>query len=180
MPFAAYLRVYQLRKRWIMLLICYLIKKNAIKKNLSKCSVKAINTYQKKLSSPKKNVTLPFTDAETVQILPNVTLTWETFQRLLVNKTDILTTFGFMHLTMTKDFRYENESGEVKTKTSRLAHSHVNSYQPILHALKKHRISKSLADEKDIAILRPDNDSWKVILNIDDYINKLSDLIGDT
>ena len=37
---------------------------------------------------------------------------------------------------MTKDLRDEKQSGEVKKKVSNLAHSYVNSYKPILHALK--------------------------------------------
>ena len=66
------------------------------------------------------------------------------------------------------------------TKISNLAHSYVNFYKPTLHALKKHRILKRLANNKDIVILRPDKGSRAVILNRDDYIKKLSDIISDT
>ena len=76
--------------------------------------------------------------------------------------------------------RDEKQSGEVKTKISNLNHSYVNSYQPTLHALKKHRILKKLANSKDIVILRPDKGSGTVILNKDEYIKKLSDIIRDT
>ena len=99
---------------------------------------------------------------------------------LQVKKTDILTTFDFIHCAMTKDLRDEKQSGEVKTKISNLAHSYVNSYNPTLHALKKHRILKRLANNKDIVILRPDKGSGTVILNRDDYIKKLFDIISDT
>ena len=61
-----------------------------------------------------------------------------------------------------------------------MAHSYVNSYKPTLHALKKHRILKRLANNKDIVILRPDKGSGTVILNRDEYIKKLSDIISDT
>ena len=81
---------------------------------------------------------------------------------------------------MTKDLRDEKQSGEVKTKISNLAHSYANSYKPTLHALKKHRIFKRLANNRDIVILRPDKVSGTVILNRDDYIKKLSDIISDT
>ena len=81
---------------------------------------------------------------------------------------------------MTKDLRDEKQSGEVKTKISNLAHCYVNSYKPTLHALKKHRILKRLANNKDIVILRPDKGSGTVILNRDEYIKKLSDIISDT
>ena len=76
--------------------------------------------------------------------------------------------------------RDEKQSGEVKTKISNLAHSYVNSYKSTLHALKKHRILKRLANNKDIIILRPDKGSGTVILNRDEYIKKLSDIISDT
>ena len=81
---------------------------------------------------------------------------------------------------MTKDLRDEKQSGEAKTKISNLADSYINSYKPTLHALKKHRILKRLANNKDIVILRPDKGSGTVILNRDDYIKKLSDIINDT
>ena len=81
---------------------------------------------------------------------------------------------------MTKDLRDEKQSGEVETKISNLAQSYANSYKPTLHALKKHRNFKRLANNKDIVILRPDKGSGTVILNRDDYIKKLSDIISDT
>ena len=68
---------------------------------------------------------------------------------LQVNKTDILTTFDFIHPAMTKDLRDEKQSGEVKIKISSLAHSYINSYKPTLHAL----ILKRLDNNKDIDIL---------------------------
>ena len=40
---------------------------------------------------------------------------------LQVNKTNILTTFDFIHRVMTKDLRDEKQSAEVKTKISNLA-----------------------------------------------------------
>ena len=69
---------------------------------------------------------------------------------------------------MAKDLRDEKQSGKVKTKISNLAHSYVNFYKPTLHALKKHRILKRLAKNKDIVILHPDKGSEIVILNSDE------------
>ena len=80
----------------------------------------------------------------------------------------------------TQDLRDEKQSGKVKTKISNLANSYVNSYEPTLHALIKHRIFKRLANNKDIVILRPDEGSGTVILNREEYIKKLSDIISDT
>ena len=81
---------------------------------------------------------------------------------------------------MTKDLRDEKQSGEVKTKISNSAHCYVNSCKPTLHALKKHRILKRLANNKDIVILLPDKCSGTIILNRDEHIKKLSDIISDT
>ena len=81
---------------------------------------------------------------------------------------------------MTKDLRDEKQFGEVKTKISNLAHSYVNSYKRTFHALRKYRILKRLANNKDIVILRPEKGRGTVILNRGDYIKKLSDNISDT
>ena len=162
-----------------------------IKKNVYKCAVKTIKTHEKKLRNLTKNVTLPFTDTENIRNFSNVTLTTEVLELLKyglknplhplqVTKTDILTTIDFIHRAMTKDLRDEKQSGEVKTKISNLAHSYVNSYKPTLHALKKHRILKILASNKDIVNLLPDKGNGTVILNRDEYIKKLSDIISDT
>ena len=86
-----------------------------IKKNVYKCAVKTIKTHEKKLRNLTKNVTLLFTDTE---ICLNVTLTTDELELLKyglkhpihplqVNKTDILTTFDFIHRAMTKDLRDE-------------------------------------------------------------------------
>ena len=100
---------------------------NAIKKNVNKCAVKTIQTHEKKLRNLTKNVTLPFADTKTVHNLSKAILMTEKFEiltyglkhpvhSLQVNKTDILTTFDFIHRAMAKDLRDEEQSGEVKTK----------------------------------------------------------------
>ena len=132
---------------------------NAIKKNVYKCSVKTIKTDEKKLRNLTKNVTLPFTDTETVHNLFNVTLPTEELQLLKyglkhpihplqVNKTDILATFDFIHRAMTKDLRDEKQSGEVKTKIPNLAQCYANSYKPTLHALKNTEFLKDWTTTK--------------------------------
>ena len=77
---------------------------------------------------------------------------------------------------MTKDLKGLKIEG--KTKIYDLAHSYVNSDKPTLHAVKKHRILKILAN-KDIVVLRPDKGSGSVFMNRDDYIKKLYDIISD-
>ena len=48
----------------------------------------------------------------------------------LINKTDVLTTFDFIHRAMNKDLKDNRDAGEVKTKLSYLANSYVNIYKP--------------------------------------------------
>ena len=157
-----------------------------IKKNVYKCAVKTIKIHEKKLKNLTKNGTLLFTDTE---ICLNVTLMTEELELLKyglkhpihplqVNKTDILTTFDFIHHAMTKDLRDEKQSGEVKTKISNLAHSYVNSYKPTLHALKKHRILKRSANNKDKVILRPDEGSGTIINTSRNYLILLVTLLS--
>ena len=50
---------------------------NAVKKNVYKCAVKTVKSDEKKLRSLTKNVTLPFTDTETVHNLSNFSPTTE-------------------------------------------------------------------------------------------------------
>ena len=162
---------------------------NAIKKNVYKCAVKTIKTHEKKLINLTKNVTLPFTHSETVHNLSNVTLTTEDLELLKycfkhpihplqVNKKDILTTFDFIHRAMTKDLGDEKQSGKVKTNISNLTHSYVNSYKPTLHALKKHRILKRSANNKDKVILRPDEGSGTIINTLRNYLILLVTLLS--
>ena len=81
----------------------------------------------------------------------SITIWFKTSYTLISSKQkDILTTFDFIHPMMAKDLRDEKQSGKVKTKISNLAHSYVNSYKPTLHALKKTRILKRLANNTDI------------------------------
>ena len=53
-------------------------------------------------------------------------------------KTDILTTFDFIHHAMANNLKDKKYSGELKPKTSHLANSYVNAYKPIKNSLKKH------------------------------------------
>ena len=123
--------------------------------------LKLLRHTRKSIEISPKNVALPFTETETVHNLSDVTLTTEELellkyglkhplQPLQVNETDILTTFDFIHRAMTKDLRDKKQSAEVKKKIYNLAQSYVNSYKPILHALKKHQILKRLGNNKFI------------------------------
>ena len=156
---------------------------NAIKENNYKYAVKTIKTNEKKLRNLTKNLTLTFTDTKTFNNLSNVTLTTEELELLTPTsskKNGYSDYVWFYSMRDDETFETWKQSAEVKTKITNLAHSYVHSYKPTLHAVKKHRILKRLTSNKDIAILQPDKDSGRVILNRDKYINKLSDIIGDT
>ena len=73
---------------------------------------------------------------------------------LRINKTDVLTTFDFIHRSMSKDLKHEKDAGEVKAKISYLANNYVSTCKPSENALRKHRIIKKLRDNKDIVITK--------------------------
>ena len=84
---------------------------------------------------------------------------------LQINKTNILTTFDFIHRAMANDLKDKKHSGELKTKMSHLANSYVNAYKPTKNFLKKYEILKRLQERKDIVILRLDKGCGTVILD---------------
>ena len=98
---------------------------------------------------------LPFTPAGTVlnlsaTRLSNVELEIlkdrlkHSIKPLYINKTDVLTTFDFIHRSMSKDLKCEKNAGEVKAKMSYLANNYVNAYKPSKNTLRKHKIFKNL------------------------------------
>ena len=56
-----------------------------------------------------------------------------------ISKTDILTTFDFIHSAMTNDLKDIKHPVELKTKMLHLANSYVNAYKPNKNFLKKHK-----------------------------------------
>ena len=112
-----------------------------IDQNVQKMVKVTIKTHEKKLKNLTKNSVLPFTPTETVLNLSSIKLTEEELGVLkyglkhpietrLINKTDVLTTFDFIHRAMNKDLKDNRDAGEVKTKLSYLANSYVNIYKP--------------------------------------------------
>ena len=80
---------------------------------------------------------LPFTPTETVLNLSSIKLTEEELgvlkyglkhpiEHTFINKTDVLTTFDFILRAMNKDFKDNEDAGEVRAKLSYLANSYVN------------------------------------------------------
>ena len=136
-----------------------------------------MKTHNKKLRNVTKSLSLPLTTTETVHNLSSKLLTTEQIQ---INKTDILTTFDFIHRAMTNDLKDKKHSGELKTKMLHLANSYVNAYKPTQSSLKKHKILKRLRESKDIVMLRPDKGCGTVILDREEYVKKIYAIINDT
>ena len=77
----------------------------------------------------------------------------------------MLTTFDFIHWSMSKDLKHEKDVGEVKAKMSYLANNYVNTYKPLENTLPKHKIMKKLRNNKDILITKPDKGNGVIIVN---------------
>ena len=97
-----------------------------------------------------------------------------------INKTDLLTTFDFIHRAMNKDLKDNRDAGEVKAKLSYLANSYVNSYKPTKNALRKflNKVLNKLQNDKDILITRPDKGNG-VVLDRRFYMSKIYDIVND-
>ena len=125
---------------------CYIIKA-LIKKNVNGMVKTAVRTHEKKLKELTRNVVLPFTSAEIVLNLSATRLSdveleilkdglKHSIEPLYINKTDVLTTFDFIHFI---DLKHEKDAGEVKAKMSYLANNDVNAYKPSKNILRKHK-----------------------------------------
>ena len=108
-----------------------------IVQNVQKILKVTIKTHEKKLRNLTKNSVLPFTPTVTVLNLSSIKLTEEELgvlkyglkhpiEHTFINKTDVLTTFDFILRAMNKDFKDNEDAGEVKAKLSYLANSYVN------------------------------------------------------
>ena len=169
---------------------CYIIRA-LIKKNVN-CMVKTtVRTHEKKLKELTRNVVLPFTPAETVLNLSGTRLSDDeleilkyglkhSIEPLHINKTDVLTTFDFIHRSMSKDLKHEKDAGEVKAKMSYLANNYVNTYKPSKNTLRKHKIIEILRSNKDILITKPDKGNGVIIINRAIYMSSLYEIINDT
>ena len=92
----------------------------------------------------------------------------------------MLSTFDFIHWTMSKDLKDQKETGEVKAKISYLAKTYVNSYNPTKRALQKHRILKKLRNNNTILITKSDKGKAIVIVDRIYYMSSLYQIVNDT
>ena len=134
---------------------------------------------------------LPFTPAETVLNLSGTRLSDDeleilkyglkhSIEPLHINKTDMLTTFDFIHRSMSKDLKHEKDAGEVKAKMSYLANNYANTYKSSKNTLRKHKIIKMLRKNKDILITKPDKGNGVIIVNRAIYMSSLYEIVNDT
>ena len=150
-----------------------------------------VRTHEKKLKNLTRNVVLRFTPTDTVINLSKKKLTEEeldilefgikhSIEPLRINKTDVLTTFDFIHRAMIKDLQDVKEVGEVKAKMSYLANTYVNSYRPSKNALHKHKILKKLRNNNEILITKPEKGNGVIIVDRNLYKSSLHDIVNDT
>ena len=96
---------------------------------------------------------------------------------LHITKTDVLTTFDFIHRSMSKDLKHEKDAVEVKAKMSYLANNYVNTHKPSKNTLHKHKIIKKLRNNKDILITNPGKGNDNLIAR---YMSSLYETMNDT
>ena len=94
-------------------------------------------------------------------------------------KTSILSTFESIHRTLSRDLKYENQSGELNASLLDLANVYWLTYKPTKNTLKKHGILKRLRSNKDRVITRPDKGNSVVISDKTFYEEKILKLISN-
>ena len=164
---------------------------NLIKKNIKAKVKSTILTHEKKLRNLTQNTALPFISTDTVFNLSSSKLTNEEMNILryglkdsiepnFINKTDILSTFDFIHRTMSKNLKDQKDTGEVKSKTSYLANIYVNTYKPTENVLQKHKIFKKLRNNNNILITKPDKGNGVVTVDRIYYMSSMYEIVNDT
>ena len=112
------------------------ITSSLIKKNVKAMVKSRILTHEKKLLNLTQNTVLPFTSTDTVLNLSSSKLNDQEIDFLryglkhsvepnFINKTDILSTFDFIHQTMSQDLKDEKDTGKVNARMSYLANTYV-------------------------------------------------------
>ena len=150
-----------------------------------------MKTHDKKLRNLTTSLFLPFTTTQTIHNLSSKLLATDELEvlkyglkhpihPLQINKTNILTTFDFIHRAMANDLKDKKHSVISKTKMSHLANSYVNAYKATKNSLKKYKILKRLREIIDIVILRPDKGCGRATLDREEYVKKIYVIINDT
>ena len=167
------------------------ITSSLIKKNVKAMVKSRMLTHEKKLRNLTQNTVLPFTSTDTVLNLSSSKLTDQEIDFLryglkhsvepnFINKTDILSTFDFIHQTMSQDLKDEKDTGKVNARMSYLAKTYVNSHKTTKNALRKHKILKKLRNNNNIVITKPDKGNGVIIVDRIYYMSSMYEIVNDT
>ena len=159
-------------------------------KNVDKNISKVISTHRKKLKNLTKNAELPFSPNETVNNLSSCKLSDDELELLKnglgfsmkpphLNKTNILASFEKIHYTIKNKLIDKNSASHLKTEIVHLAQNYVSSYRPSSNDLKKHHILRTLKNNPNIIILKPDKGNGVVILDRNIYLDSCFNILND-
>ena len=73
----------------------------------------------------------------------------------------------------------ENSATHLKTEIAHLAQNYISSYRPSSNDLKKHRILRTLRNNSNIIILKPDKGNGVIILDRNIYLDSCFDILND-
>ena len=148
-------------------------------------------SHEKKLRNLTQNTVLPLTSKNTVHNLTSSKLTDEEMNILryglkhsiepnFMSKTDIHSTFDFIHRTMSKDSKDQKDTEEVKAKISYFANTYINSSKPTKKTLRKHKILRKLRNNNNILITKPDKENGVVIVDRIYYMSSMYEIVNNT
>ena len=162
----------------------------ALKNNVDKNISKVISTHRKKLKNLTKNSELPFSPNETVNNLSSWKLTDDELELLKnglgfsikpphLNKTNILASFERIHYTMKNKLIDKNSATHLKLKS--LIWFRTIFLPTVFQAAisKKHRILRTLRNNLNIIILKPDKRNGVVILDRNIYLDSCFNILND-
>lgn len=167
----------------------YIVKKS-IQRNVQDGVEKILLSHERKLRNLTKNSSPPFTKDDVISNLSSYTLSEEENDLLLnglsyaippnlVSETDIFTSFEMISRFATTNLKNEECAGKFKSELSHLANTYRCNYRPTKETLRKHGILKKLRNNDSIIICKPDKGNDVVIIDKNDYMNKMLDLLND-
>ena len=80
---------------------------------------------------------------------------------------------------MSKNLKNNRDAGEIKVKWPYLANSYVSLYKPTKNVLRKYTVLKKLQINKDILIVRPDNENGVGFVDRWLYMSRMYDIAND-
>ena len=138
-----------------------------------------------------RNSSVPFEPNEVITNISSYVITREQSETLKfglthsicplkINQSDVFACFELIHRTMSKNLIDSSHEGKIVADLSHLAHTYVSAHKPTPVDLKKHRILKSLKNNKNIVILKPDKGNVVVVMNRTDYNSSLNRILSDS